>query len=119
MAQNTVQTEVSELNFRSMITSNGDRLIREHRIEILNKLSLAISCLIFFFIGAPLGVQSQRTGTSMGLGMSVVIIFAYYSVMTFMTGLGNGGALPPIIAALVPNALCGAFGLWLMWKKDQ
>lgn len=88
-------------------------------MEMYMRFSIPLASFFFALIGVPLGMQGQRTGTSMGLGISVVIIFVYYSVMTFMTGLGNGGALPPIIAALVPNALCGAFGLWLMWKKDQ
>lgn len=78
MAQNTVQTEVSELNFRSMITSNGDRLIREHRIEILNKLSLAISCLIFFFIGAPLGAIIRKGGLGIPVIISVLVFITFY-----------------------------------------
>lgn len=78
MAQNTVQTEVSELNFRSMITSNGDRLIREHRIEILNKLSLAISCLIFFFIGAPLGAIIRKGGLGIPVIISVLVFIIFY-----------------------------------------
>jgi lipopolysaccharide export system permease protein len=88
-------------------------------MEMYMRFSIPLASFFFALVGVPLGMQGQRSGTSMGLGISVVIIFAYYSIMTFMTGLGNGGALPPIIAAMVPNALCGACGLWLMWRKDQ
>ena len=91
----------------------------KYRMEMYMRFSIPLASFFFALIGVPLGMQGQRTGTSMGLGISVVIIFIYYSVMTFMSGLGNGGAVPPIVAALVPNALCGSFGLWLMWKKDQ
>ena len=88
-------------------------------MEMWSRFSIPLASFFFALIGVPLGVQSQRTGTSMGLGISVVIIFIYYSVMTFMTGLGQGGAVPPAIAAIVPNFLCGCFGIWLIWKKDQ
>jgi len=88
-------------------------------MEMYMRFSIPLASFFFALVGVPLGMQGQRSGTSMGLGISVVIIFVYYSVMTFMTGLGNGGAISPIIAAMVPNALCGACGLWLMWKKDQ
>ena len=91
----------------------------KYRMEMYMRFSIPLASFFFALIGVPLGMQGQRTGTSMGLGISVVIIFIYYSVMTFMSGLGNGGAVPTIVAALVPNALCGSFGLWLMWKKDQ
>ena len=91
----------------------------QYVMEMYARFSIPLASFFFALIGAPLGVQSQRTGTSMGLGMSVVIIFAYYSVMTFMTGLGRGGAIPPLLAAILPNLLCGVFGGWLIWKKDK
>lgn len=49
----------------------------------------------------------------------MVIIFIYYSIMTFMTGLGQGGVIPPFIAAAVPNFLCGCAGAYLIWQKDH
>lgn len=88
-------------------------------MEMYMRFSIPLASFFFALIGVPLGMQGQRSGTSMGLGISVVIIFVYYSVMTFMTGLGNGGAIPPLLAAVVPNALCGICGVWLMWKKDR
>ena len=53
-AQSTVQQELSDLDFKSMSTSDADYMIRQHKIEAINKFTLALSCLIFFFIGAPL-----------------------------------------------------------------
>ena len=50
-AQSTVQQELSDLDFKSMSTSDADYMIRQHKIEAINKFTLALSCLIFFFIG--------------------------------------------------------------------
>ena len=47
-ALSQVQSEVSDLEFKSMITSDGDKIIRQHKIEAINKFTLALSCLIFF-----------------------------------------------------------------------
>lgn len=88
-------------------------------MEMYMRFSIPMASFFFAMIGTPLGMQSQRTSSSMGLGISVVIIFIYYSVMTFMIGLGNGGALPPLVAAAVPNALCCLIGLWLLKQKDN
>lgn len=88
-------------------------------MEIYSRFTVPLASFFFALIGVPLGVQSQRAGTSMGLGFSVVIIFIYYSIMTFMTGLGQGGVIPPFIAAAVPNFLCGCAGAYLIWQKDH
>jgi lipopolysaccharide export system permease protein len=88
-------------------------------MEIYRRFTVPLASFFFALIGVPLGVQSQRTGASMGLGFSVIIIFIYYSVMTFMTGLGQGGVIPPLIASTTPNVLCGCIGCWLIWKKDH
>lgn len=47
-AQSTVQQELSDLDFKSMSTSDADYMIRQHKIEAINKFTLALSCLIFF-----------------------------------------------------------------------
>lgn len=78
MALNAVQSEVTELNFRSMITSDGDRLLREHHIEIINKFMLALSCIIFFFIGAPLGAIIRKGGLGIPVIVSVLVFIVYH-----------------------------------------
>lgn len=78
MALNAVQSEVTELNFRSMITSDGDRLLREHRIEMINKFMLALSCIIFFFIGAPLGAIIRKGGLGIPVIVSVLVFIVYH-----------------------------------------
>ena len=52
-----IQRDISELDYRSMLTVDGDVAIRFHWIEAYNKITLALSCLIFFFIGDPLGAN--------------------------------------------------------------
>ena len=59
-AMSKVQSQVSELDFQSMFTSDADRTIRQHYIEAINKFTLALSCLIFFFIDAPLGAIIRK-----------------------------------------------------------
>lgn len=78
MALSSVQSEVSELNFRSMITSDGDKLLREHYIEMINKFTLALSCIIFFFIGAPLGAIIRKGGLGIPVIVSVLVFIVYY-----------------------------------------
>mgnify|MGYP002868767224 FL=1 len=78
MALNKVQTEINDLQFKSMLTSDGDKLIREHHIEAINKFTLALSCLIFFFIGAPLGAIIRKGGLGVPIIVSVLVFIVYY-----------------------------------------
>ena len=74
---NTQQT-ISDLDFKSMITSDGDKLIRMHDIAEINKYLLALTCLIFFFIGAPLGAIIRKGGLGVPIIISVLVFIIYY-----------------------------------------
>ena len=91
----------------------------KHWMEIYMRFSIPMASFFFALMGVPLGMQPQRASSSVGLGISIIVIFMYYAIMTFTSGLGKGGALPPLFAALLPNAICLAAGIWLMKKKSQ
>ena len=74
---NTQQT-ISDLDFKNMITSDGDKLIRMHDIAEINKYLLALTCLIFFFIGAPLGAIIRKGGLGVPIIISVLVFIIYY-----------------------------------------
>ncbi len=74
---NTQQT-ISDLDFKSMITSDGDKLIRMHDIAEINKYLLALTCLTFFFIGAPLGAIIRKGGLGVPIIISVLVFIIYY-----------------------------------------
>ena len=77
-ALSTVQQEVSDLDFKSMITKDGDRLIRLHDIETINKFTLSLICIIFFFIGAPLGAIIRKGGLGIPIIISVIVFIIFY-----------------------------------------
>lgn len=90
-ALNKVQSEVSDLDFKSMITTDGDKLIREHRIEMISKFTLALSCLIFFFIGAPLGAIIRKGGLGVPVIISVLVFIVYYILDNTGYRMARGG----------------------------
>ena len=73
-----VQSQVSDLEFKQMMTTDGDKLLRQHQIESINKFTLALSCLIFFFIGAPLGAIIRKGGLGIPIIVSVIVFIIYY-----------------------------------------
>ena len=91
MALNKVQMQVSELDFNSMITSDADKLIRQHQIEAINKFTLALSCLIFFFIGAPLGAIIRKGGLGIPVIISVMVFIIFYILDNTGYRMSRGG----------------------------
>ena len=77
-AQSTIQQEMSDLDFKSMVTDDADYAIRQHEIEAINKFTVALSCLIFFFIGAPLGAIIRKGGLGFPVVISVLVFIIYY-----------------------------------------
>lgn len=110
-ALNRVGSRKSDLEFKSLITSDGDRLIRQHEIEWVAKITLALSCLIFFFIGAPLGAIIRKGGLGLPVLISVLVFILYYILdnsgyrmaRSGMWTIWFGKSLAP--AVLVPMAV--------------
>lgn len=75
-----VQSAVNDLDFRSMMTKDNERTVREHQIEVQNKFMLALQCLLFFFIGAPLGAIIRKGGLGVPVIVSVLVFIVFYII---------------------------------------
>ena len=93
-ALNRVQIMTSELEFRQMITSDGDELIRKHWLEAVNKFTLSLTCLIFFFIGAPLGAIIRKGGLGVPVIISVLVFIVFYILDNTGFRMARLGAWP-------------------------
>ena len=86
-----VQQRTADLEFKGMVTDDGDRIIRQHEIEEINKFSVALSCLIFFFIGAPLGAIIRKGGLGLPVLISVLVFIIYYILDNSGYRMARGG----------------------------
>ena len=110
-ALNRVASRKYDLEFKSLVTDDGDRLICQHKIEWVAKITLALSCIIFFFIGAPLGAIIRKGGLGLPVLISVLVFILYYILdnsgyrmaRSGMWTIWFGKSLAP--AVLVPMAV--------------
>ena len=86
--------------------------------EIYMRFAIPLASLVFALVGAPLGTQRQRSGSSIGLGISVLVIFVYYAIIAFTSGLGKGGVFPPFLAAMSSNIIFFIAGIFMLRKAD-
>jgi len=77
-AMERAQTESYDLNMKSDYSFNINRHERLHRMEAINRFTLALSCILFFFIGAPLGAIIRKGGMGVPVIISVLVFIIYY-----------------------------------------
>lgn len=73
-----IQTQASDLAIKSSNMYYGDKTIRRHWIEWMKKITNALSILIFFFIGAPLGAIIRKGGLGVPVIVSVFTFILFY-----------------------------------------
>ncbi len=88
--------------------------IRSYQVEFYKKFSIALACLVFMFVGAPLGLAIRRGGLAT-IGAIALGIFMFYWV-TLVQGekLSERGFFPPWIGMWIANLIMSGAGIWLV-----
>jgi len=85
-------------------------------IEILKKFALSIACLIFFFIGAPLGALIRKGGLGTPAIISVLFFVFYWVIDITGTKLARDGAIGPFHGVFISSYILLPTGLYLTWQ---
>lgn len=110
---------IRELREQRMAYRAAHEDTAEIDMTIQQRFSLPMASFIFALMGAPLGVQKPRSSSSIGFGLSVVIIFLYYAVMTFTGSMGKGHVIPPALAVWIPNLIALGVSLFLIRRVSR
>ena len=92
------------------------------RLWVMFHLKLAVpwACVIMAVLGAGFGASRRgRSGGGVGFGISVVIVFAYYVVMSFCRALGEAGNIPAAVAGWGPNFVFMIIAFFFAWRVDR
>ena len=80
VARERAQNYRDQIDYNAILLDDSQRYIRRHEIELYRKFTLAFACLIFFFIGAPLGAIIRKGGLGAPVVISVVLFIIYYII---------------------------------------
>ncbi len=89
---------------------------RRYRVDLHAKVATALVSLVMALIGVSFGLRTGRAGVMVWVGACIPTGFMYYLLLILGIQLGRGGALPPLIAAWLPNLVFGAAGLLSLWR---
>jgi lipopolysaccharide export system permease protein len=90
--------------------------LRRYQIEIHRKFTLSILCLIFFFVGAPLGAIIRKGGLGMPVIISVLIFLIYYVIGMMGEKFVRESILPPFAGMWISTMLLVPMSIWLTYK---
>ncbi|MDD2734983.1 MAG: LPS export ABC transporter permease LptF [Desulfuromonadaceae bacterium] len=87
---------------------------RKHRTEFHSRFTFPCASFVFAILAVPLGIQNRRSGKSGGFAVSILIILAYYVMMSVAKTFPEKGLLPGSIALWLPNLVFIAIGLYFL-----
>ncbi|MGD8720128.1 MAG: LptF/LptG family permease, partial [Candidatus Zixiibacteriota bacterium] len=103
------------MTYISNLESSGVDATKE-RVELYLKISVPLANFIVIFIGAPLALQSHRSGLAYGFGLAILLGFMLWGALAVGRAFGQNGTLPPLIAAFLPDTLFGILGLGMLYR---
>lgn len=104
------------IQYNALVLEDSERYIRKHEIELYRKFTLAFACLVFFFIGAPLGAITKRGGLGMPVVMSVVMFIIYYIIDNTGYKMAREALWPSWAGMWLSSFVLLPFGIYLTYK---
>ena len=107
--------------FRASTVGTEAAKIRRHMTEWHKKFTLSFACLVFFFIGAPLGAIIRKGGLGMPVVISVILFIFYYIIDNMGYKMARDGVWPAWQGMWLSSAVLTPMGIFLTYKavKDS
>lgn len=93
--------------------------LRRTIIERYRKFTLSVACLIFFFIGAPIGAIVRKGGLGTPAIISILFFVLYWVIDISGKKLANDGAISPFIGSFISTLILAPLAAFLTWKSTQ
>ncbi|MEO1011584.1 MAG: LptF/LptG family permease [Bacteroidota bacterium] len=102
----SVQGKKKEMNKRYEIYNR-------HILSLHKKFALALSCIILFFVGAPLGAIIRKGGIGLPMVIAIMLFLAYYFIGVFADNYSRKNEIHPILGAWLSTLIMLPLGIWL------
>lgn len=109
----------SDWSFKSNDISMTENNLRRHMTSWHEKLTLSLACLIFFFIGAPLGGIIRKGGLGMPVVVSVLIFIVYYIINNTGYKMARDGKWVVWMGMWTSTAVLAPLGAFLTYKSNN
>ena len=118
-AMQKVGFQMVDVEYKTALMESGNKDIRVHWIRYWEKITMSLACLLFFFIGAPLGAIIRKGGLGFPVVVAVIIFIVYYIINTFGTKVGREGSIPVVMGMWFSTLMLAPLGVFFTVKSNN
>lgn len=118
-ALNEARNKKMNADFKAAVTEEGDHFEVMHQIETFNKFTLSLCCLIFFFIGAPLGAVIRKGGLGIPVLISVIVFIIYIVLDTLGYRMARGHMWAVWFGKILATAVLAPFAVYATYRANK
>lgn len=115
-AESEIRSAKEVLNVKIMVEAEYSTQIRRYLVEYHRKFTLSFSCLLLFFIGAPLGAIIRKGGLGLPVVMSIFFFLTYHIISTIGEKAAKEGSLSPLLGMWIAIIVLAPLGAFLTYK---
>ena len=113
LALNTIKTAKKDLTSKSKTMLNTLVNVNKHVVALHDKFALGLSCIILFFVGAPLGALIRKGGIGLPLIIAILIFLTYHFIGLFAKNSSEDSSVDPVLAAWLSSLILLPFSIYL------
>ena len=83
-------------------------------VELHYRLALPVAAIVLALVGIPLGISTRKGGKSVGLMLSILLVFVYYILMAFGRSFAIQGRVSPLVGFWLANVLFAVAGIFML-----
>lgn len=110
------QADATRFSNQAFFKTDTQKKIRGYKVEWYQKFTISLACLIFFFIGAPLGAIIRKGGLGMPVVISVILFIIYYVVNNVGYKMARDGVWSVWSGMLLSSFVLAPLGAFLTFK---
>ena len=120
-AKSNIETQRGDYFFKAATLGDEGYNLRRHMTEWHNKFTVSFACLVFFFIGAPLGAIIRKGGLGVPVVLSVFLFIFYYIINNIGFKMARDGVWAAWQGMWLSSAVLAPLGIFLTYKavKDS
>ncbi|TKD66296.1 MULTISPECIES: LptF/LptG family permease [Flavobacteriaceae] len=112
-AKNSVKNVMNTVNSKKEELGKRYEVYNRHILSLHKKFALALSCIILFFVGAPLGAIIRKGGLGLPMVIAIILFLTYYFIGVFAENSAKQGGINPILGAWLSTIIMLPLGVYL------
>jgi lipopolysaccharide export system permease protein len=113
VALNRERNALQTIENQILITEMNQQQINSFLVEIHKKYAIPVACIVFVFIGAPLGIMARRGTFGVGASLSLGFFLLYWASLIGGEKLADRGMIDPWLGMWMANIVLGLLGIIL------